>query len=158
MPTEMIAPDDRLRALIRMYRKERAGLSQREAAERAGLSAVWWRQIEGGIQPNVQAGTLARMCYAIDIPPLQVSRVGYDHLAELISERYAAFGGQEYADPAERHLWLTPETSDTERRALIAYLRTLREAEGSHADRAAARQDRMTGELTRTMRGGRRRK
>ena len=59
-----------------------SGLSQREAARRAGISEGWWRQIVAGIQPRSgkpargSDRTLARMARAVAVTPEQLEAAG----------------------------------------------------------------------------------
>ena len=48
--------------------RERAGLSQAEAAERAGFTTRQrWHQIESGAVPNIELDTLERVAKAVGV-------------------------------------------------------------------------------------------
>ena len=74
--------------LIRLQRREVAGLTQKGAAMAAGgMSEVWWRQIERGQAKTAPADTIARMAYAIDITPEQLRNIGENEVADLVERR-----------------------------------------------------------------------
>jgi transcriptional regulator with XRE-family HTH domain len=124
-----------LRDLLRLTRTDVAGMSQRQAALAAKLSAPWWRRIESGSEDYAPAETLARMCYALDISPAQLRAIGQDDVADLV-ERRRSLIGPEAADPAEQHLWDTPETTEDQRASLVAHLRALRDVRSVSLRRA----------------------
>lgn len=111
-----------LRQLIRITRTDRAGLSQRDAAARAGgLSEVWWRQIEGNRTRVATADTLARMCYAINVAPDQLRAIGQEHVAELVERRHSLLDPPAGHESAElgAYLMAAPGLTDEERAALV---------------------------------------
>lgn len=123
--------DGRLRKLIRMHRREKARLTQEEAALRAGISTIYWKRIEQG-SVGAPVDTLARMLYAVEAEAAYLRGAGYEELALEVEERVKALeqGGSPFGDEAESHLWRTPGMSDRLRYALIAYLRTVRDVAG----------------------------
>lgn len=91
---------------------------------------MWWRTIESGRVSTVPADTVARMAYALDITPDQLRNIGEDHVAELVERRRALLTPEirePPTDTAEHHLWQTPDVTDSDRMALVTYLRTLRQ-------------------------------
>lgn len=114
-----------LRQVIRITRTDRAGLTQRAAAEAAGLSAVWWKQIEGGQATYATADMLARMCHGIGVSAADLRRIGEGHVADLVEVR-AALEAPEDAGAMTAHLMATPGLTDLQRTALVAMAQALR--------------------------------
>lgn len=124
--------------LIRYQRKEIAGLSQRQAALAAGdMSEVWWRTIESCRVPRgvVPAETLARMCFAIDIDPAQLARIGQPVVGRLVERRRSLLAPPVSIaqDPAEAAIRRIPDLDESEKTALVSYLRTLRSVASNEA-------------------------
>lgn len=113
-----------LRQLIRITRTDRARMSQKAAGEAAGLSEVWWRQIERGNIDYATADTLARMCFVLDIAPGQLRTIGQDHVADLVEARQAVLGPE--PDDLEAYLMKAPGLSDQARQALAGMAKVLR--------------------------------
>lgn len=88
-----LTPD--LTDLIRLQRTDVAGLTQKGAAAAANVSVVWLRQIETGAAPTARAGTIAKICYALDISPDQLRSIGQDHIAVLVQRRRDLLGADE---------------------------------------------------------------
>lgn len=128
MPMQRVTITRQLRRLIRLTRKDRARLTQREASDRAGLSEVWWRQIENGHTEYATADTLAAMCDVLDIAPDQLRRLGEDHLAELVEERHELLEPEGAADAMEAHIMTTPGLTESQRKTLAAMARALRDS------------------------------
>lgn len=138
MQDQKIHPDAGLRDLIRTARKGHARLSHQKAAEAAGISASWWRQIESGFQPEVDPTLLARMCLAIELPPASLRARGYPEAAAAVSQLQqlerladadngtAVDDGTVNANPAENHIWQTPGTDVPTRNTLMRCLRAIR--------------------------------
>lgn len=124
---------DELLRLIKITRREKARISQREAAGIAGISQPWWRNIEAG-RVRVDTDTLARMMFALDIEPELLYNMGHEDIARGIEERQkfldsAAQGSGN--DAAEAHLMRTPELNPRQRYSLLAHLRAIRELDQS---------------------------
>lgn len=122
MPMQRVTMTSELRQLIRITRTDRAGISQRDAAARAGgLSEVWWRQIEGNRTRVATADTLARMCYAIDVTPAQLRAIGHEHVAELVEQRRNLLEPESRQEHGElgAYLMAAPGLTDEERAALV---------------------------------------
>lgn len=120
---------DELLRLIKIMRREKARISQREAANLAGISTVWWRNVEGG---RVQAptDTLARMCFALDIPPETLRSINENEVADGVDLRFLTEESNNLTlDPAEVHVMKTPDVPINIRRSLLAHLHALREIE-----------------------------
>ncbi len=120
--TTIVLTDD-LRDLIRTARHN-VGLSQRQAAKAARISEAWWQRVEKGTTPHAEAGTVAQMCYAIDVSPEQLVGIGQQHLAALVAKWRNLL--HPVTDITEAALQELPGATDAERLALIAYLRTMR--------------------------------
>jgi transcriptional regulator with XRE-family HTH domain len=121
---DRVAITRQLRQLIRITRTDRARLSQRAAGEAAGLSEVWWRQIERGNIDYATADTLARMCFVLDITPEQLRRIEQEHVADLVAARHAVLGPE--PDELEDYLMKTPGLSDQARQALVSMAKVFR--------------------------------
>jgi transcriptional regulator with XRE-family HTH domain len=76
--------------------RNRAGLSAREAARRAGISEGRWRQIAGGYQVvstgiyarvHGPAATLARMAAVTGVTPAELSAAGRDDAALALARQ-----------------------------------------------------------------------
>ncbi|WP_204061455.1 helix-turn-helix domain-containing protein [Microbispora corallina] len=72
--------------------RAKLGISQNEAARRAGMSGTRWRQIVNGVQSTAgitvpvkaSAETLARMAKAVNLPASDLSAVGRTDAAALL--------------------------------------------------------------------------
>lgn len=110
-----------------LLKSARGKLSQAKAAQRAGISASWWKQIENATQPAVSEGLLLRMCDAVTIMPASLRAVGHEKLADALADRHRVLGAvAPFEDALDRYLWAAPADPAT-RNALIAYARQLRE-------------------------------
>lgn len=123
---QRVALTRELRQLIRIARTDIAKLSQRAAAEQAGLSEVWWRQIEKGQAEYATADVLARMSYAVGVTPAQLRRIGQHHVANLVQARVQLLEAHTQADSVEAHLMLTPGLTNEQKVALVTLARTFR--------------------------------
>lgn len=71
-----------LRRVIKSARKDsarwgkRGGLTQVEAADKAGISQAWWRQIETGYTDKADPSTIGDMCEMLSISSAQVRGLG----------------------------------------------------------------------------------
>jgi transcriptional regulator with XRE-family HTH domain len=129
MPMRRVTITPELRQLIRITRTDRAGMSQRAAANAAGgLSEVWWRQIEAGRTPYATADTLARISYAIGVTPAQLRNIGEDHIAELVEQRMNLLEPEnvDVDEAMEAHLENTPGLTEDQRAALLSVGRAFR--------------------------------
>ena len=136
-----VRPD--LRALIIRARKnperwgKKKGLSQDEAARRAGTSQVWLRQIETGYTRTAKADTLGSIAFTLGIPSRVIRALGYQDVADAIdaAELLTELDPGERMPPypqeteAETHLNLTPGLTDDEKQQLVDALRELRHLE-----------------------------
>jgi transcriptional regulator with XRE-family HTH domain len=127
MPLERVEITRKLRQLIRLMRTDQAHLTQRGAALAAGLSEIWWRQIESGHTDYATADTIARMCYAVGVTPDQLREIGQGHVAELVELRLGVLGSDRPAD-MEAHLMQTPGLTDQQRMALVTMAQAIRNA------------------------------
>lgn len=112
-----------LRQLIRVMRTDHARMTQKEAALAAGLSEIWWRQIESGHTDYATAETLARMAYTVGVPPARLRAVRQGHVADLVELR---LGVLPEADGMEAHLMKTPGLTDEQRVALVTLAKVIR--------------------------------
>lgn len=118
-----VPADRRLRDLLRAGRKASGNLSQRAAAQRAGISAVYWQKIESGSHPAAPADTLASMLLAAGITASRLRDEGYGGLADAVDE----LGSVTIAPPdPEDYLAAMPDASEEEVSALQAVWRALK--------------------------------
>jgi transcriptional regulator with XRE-family HTH domain len=115
--------DQRLRHLLRVGRRASGKLSQKDAARRAGISPVYWQQVESGKRRAAPAGTLAAMFLAAGITAGQLRDEGYEDIASVLDE-LAKMAAPEVG--AEEHLAATPGASPEEISALQAVWLALR--------------------------------
>ena len=122
--TDTIPLSQDLTDLLRLQRREVAGLTQKGAALAAGvMSEIWWRQIESGHAKTAPAETLARMAYAIDVTPQQLRNIGQDRVAELVERRRTLLEPEpDYAPQSELEAYLmaTPGLSLNNRLVLVS--------------------------------------
>jgi transcriptional regulator with XRE-family HTH domain len=121
--------DDTLRKLIKMAR-ERAGLSQGQAADRAHIGKAWYKRVER-TAVSVSMATMLAILNAVGLTPDVLRQEGQEHLADLLAEEHRVMGqASPYADELERYLWNAP--ADTSLRLfLIACSRTVREIQAA---------------------------
>lgn len=132
---ELTAPSrgDNVLRVIRLVRKEKARLTQREAAEMAGISVSTWKHVEAGLtEPSDDI--IANMCYTVGVQPSYLRKIGCPHIASGVEERLEAMGSKLPANhdgmaAIEAHLWQTPHLSSADKTALIAFSRTMKEIE-----------------------------
>lgn len=123
MARRSVPADPRLRELLRTGRRASGNISQRSAAQRAGISPVYWQKIESGTQSSVPEDTLASMCLAAGITACQLRDEGYEELASAVDE----LGAMTIAPPSpEDHLAATPDATPEEISFLQAAWRALR--------------------------------
>lgn len=134
--------DQRVRDLLHAGRRASGNLSQREAAQRAGISAVYWQKIESGAQQSVPVTTLAAMLAAVEVSEARLQGEGYGDLARAVADYNAV--SRPGTPSAEEYLAATPGASTEEISALQAVWRALR------AERTA---EPFEQELRRTRRG-----
>lgn len=120
-----VVTDQRIRHLLRAGRRAAGNLSQREAAERAGISEVYWQKIESGTQPSAPPGTLVAMLTAVGTTMAQLQDEGYADLA-LAAADYNALHAPSVPPTPEDHLAATPGATAEEIGALQAVWRALR--------------------------------
>lgn len=118
--------DDRLRSLLRAGRRGAGNLSQKDAAERAGISEIYWQKIESGRQPTAPADTLAAMLAVTPVTPEQLRESGFPAIAEDLAELRAMGKAVWQAADPEQYLAETPGASAEEITALQAVWRALR--------------------------------
>lgn len=90
--------------------RTRAGLSAREAADRAGMSEARWRQIVNGYQPagrgqtitvHAPDATLARMAAAVNLPAQALRTAGRDRAADTLEDLLQPITPAEAASASE---------------------------------------------------------
>lgn len=64
-----------------------SGLTQDQAAHRAGVSAVLYRNLENGYTKSTKVATLARICESLGIDPDFLDILGYLDVAETLRSR-----------------------------------------------------------------------
>lgn len=124
MPMERVRVTRRLRLLIRMQRTDRAHMTQRAAAEEAGLSEVHWRHVESGHAEYATGETLARICATVGVTAEQLRRIGQDHVADLVADRAEMLAPT--VDELEAYLMKAPGLTDAQRVALVTMAKALR--------------------------------
>lgn len=62
-----------LAANVRTLR-ERRGITQESAAEAAGVSYIYWRQLERGTAANPSLGVLVALAVALGVEPMELLR------------------------------------------------------------------------------------
>jgi len=118
-----VPADQRLRHLLRTGRRAAGRLSQKTAAQRAGISPVYWQKIESGTQQAAPAATLAAMCTAAGITAGQLRDAGYTEIASAADE-LAALAAVPVTP--EEHLAATPDATPEEISFLQAAWQVLR--------------------------------
>jgi hypothetical protein len=122
---------DRLRRILRSYRTSPTlwagkprGITQAAAAKLAGISEVWWRQVELGYGPGqyVTPNTLVAMCNAVRIESFVLRGLGYLEVADMMEGVTA--GGHD--GHTESHIRATPGLSDEEIDVLLQALKAAR--------------------------------
>jgi transcriptional regulator with XRE-family HTH domain len=108
-----------IRLMLQMWRR-RSGLTQAEAASRAGIDPSWWKKLENGSRVRTQDETLALMLHAVGVTPGDL-----DGLYPGIRERLQVLPTWQ-PDAAEAHILATPGTTTAEKEALVACLRKMR--------------------------------
>ena len=135
-----VPTDRRLRSLLQAARKAAGNLTQREAAARAGISAIRWQQIESPRTSQAPASTLAAMLLAVKATPGRLRDEGYREIADAMDD-LASMQPAEVS--AEDHLAATPGASAEEISALQSVWKALK---------AGRTPDPFDGELRRTQR------
>jgi transcriptional regulator with XRE-family HTH domain len=87
MATVTIGPE--LRTLIRRARTDAVrwhGRSprQEEIARQAGISGVYYRQLESGYKNQASADALGNICYALRIDPWLLRDIGKGEIADVV--------------------------------------------------------------------------
>jgi transcriptional regulator with XRE-family HTH domain len=118
-----VPADQQLRDLLRTCRRAAGSLSQRAAAQRAGISPVYWQKIESRTVKTAPAGTLAAMFLAVSASPGHLRDAGYAVIADIMDE-LARSAAREVT--AEDHLAATPGATEEEITALQAIWRALK--------------------------------
>lgn len=113
----------RLRHILQTGRRAAGNLSQRAAAERAGISLPYWQKIESGTLDHIPAGTLATMLTAIGASPEYLRDQGYAEVADVMEELTSM---PDTRVRAEDYLAAVPGASAEEISALQAVWRALR--------------------------------
>lgn len=128
MPMERTRITRDLRQLLRFTRESPPKLTQKAAAEMAGMSEVYWRQIEGGHAEYATEDMLARMAYAIGVLPDQMRRIGQHRVAALVEDmgRLLVPAQATPEEDMEAYLLATPGLTDEQRKALVVMARALR--------------------------------
>jgi len=106
-----VPTDSRLRHLLRAGRKAGGRLSQKSAAQRAGISPVYWQKIESGTQQAAPVSTLAAMFLAAGVTAGQLQDEGYAEIASAVDELASM---QPPPTTPEEHLAATPDATPEE--------------------------------------------
>ena len=123
MNRRSVPADQRLRRLLKAGRRASGNLSQKTAAQRAGISLVRWQQIESGTAASAPADTLAAMFAAVGITAVRLHDEGYPDIAQAVEELDDALTGR---TSVEEHLAATPGATSEEISALQAVWQVLR--------------------------------
>lgn len=91
MATAPLKVDDNLRLVIKTGRRY-AKLTQKEAAEKSGISEIWWAQLESGIKDITTVDTVLDMLQAVKTPPRALVKAGHPDIARALEIRYDWFG------------------------------------------------------------------
>jgi len=93
---------DHIARLLRAARLA-SGVTQRDLAERAGVSQRWWAEVERGERPNVSLATALRMLRAVGIGVELTDSRRRAGFAERAAARRATWTGRQttLADSAE---------------------------------------------------------
>jgi transcriptional regulator with XRE-family HTH domain len=127
-----VVADDGLRKLIKMAR-ERAGLSQSQAATRAFIGKAWYKRIER-IPVSVSVGTMLSVLNAVSVTPDLLRKQDQEELADYLEEQQRVMGlASPYTDELERYLWNAPADQGL-RLFLIACSRTVRELQANGSE------------------------
>lgn len=118
-----VPADQGLRKLLRASRRAAGSLTQRTAAQQAGISAIYWQKIESGAQSSAPADTLAAMFLATGVSPAKLAEEGYPDVAAAMDEIASA---RPAAVSAEDYLAAIPGASQEEISALQAVWKALR--------------------------------
>jgi hypothetical protein len=111
------------RPIRRVIREARGEMSRREAAKRADLSEIWWRQVETGRAEFATVRTVAKMCLTAGVKPAALRAIGEEAVADLMEEPAA---GLPEPGTMEAHIMATPGLTDTQRTALVVMAQALR--------------------------------
>lgn len=105
--------NDDLRIVLRVVRTspERwgrpKGLTQDQAADRAGVSKVLYRNLENGYTPSTKISTLVDICESLGVDPDVLTTFGYEEVARELRLR-VLLGNTMFLDLTRLSL-LTPE-------------------------------------------------
>jgi hypothetical protein len=128
---ETITANANLRMLLRTGRRH-ARLSQRNAAELAGVSPAWWKRVESAYETKVATDTLTDMLTAVGVLPEHLDKLGELQVAEALMarqefHRVAREHDDGFSDgqDLEKYLMAAP-ASESLRHELIAYVRARR--------------------------------
>lgn len=95
MSDNRIELDTNLRYVIRTSRHH-ARLTQREAAAKAGISEIWWAQLESGIKAVTTTDRLVDMLAVTKTPPRALRKAGHSEIAHQLELRYDWFGADAF--------------------------------------------------------------
>lgn len=129
---DSVEVNDRLRRIIRSYRTNPArwgtprGLTQAQAAARAGISEVWWRSVElaYGSARFVSPQRLAAMCTAVEIESFVLRGLGYMDVADLMDG--IDNSGWDDEERTKAHILATPGLNEEEKDVLLQALKAAR--------------------------------
>jgi hypothetical protein len=111
------------RPLRKVIREARGEMSRREAAERADVSEIWWRQVENGSAEFSTVRTVAKMCLVAGVKPAALLAIGEAAVAGLMeAPRHEASAGRDM----EAHIMATPGLTEAQRTALVVMAQALR--------------------------------
>ena len=95
MARATIPLDDSFAELLRASRmRTRPRLSQKAAADVAGVSEVYWSKIESGAKDTADLDYLCEMCIAVRVPVRALEKSGHHKLAEAVQNRLDWFMGE----------------------------------------------------------------
>lgn len=119
-----VTTNRKLRLLLQTARIS-AGLTQAEAARRAGIDPSWWKKLESGRRTRTQSETISMMAHAVGINPDQLD--GYSDVRERLELLSAGAITSLDGTETEAYLAMVPGTTTWERDQLIKCFRSLRQ-------------------------------
>lgn len=95
MPRQTVQTTDELRSLLKAARNQ-VHLTQAQAAIKAGISEIWWAQVETGVKTTVATDTFVSMAFTVSVPSRALRKLGFEALAHELDMRYDWFGGEAF--------------------------------------------------------------
>jgi transcriptional regulator with XRE-family HTH domain len=95
--------DQNLRTIIqmgrhRLRRREPSDWTQEQTAKKAGISTIWYAQLESGVRETTKLDTLLDIFEVLKIPPRVLRKAGHPELAGPLEMRLDWFAGDALGD------------------------------------------------------------